>query len=141
MKPMPRLRSTPLLTALALLAALLLAVLPTLGRLYQSAQSADNRGDMIAMCTVEGMKDIVLPLLNAISDQATHHPTGNGGATHDCDYCPLLASLVVLVLLALGLAGLARVSPPVFRCGAIRICQRHPCGLGSRGPPVFLRTV
>lgn len=141
MMPMPRLRSHSLLTAMALLAALLLALVPTLGRLYQSAQHAGSHANTIAMCTVDGMKEIVRPPLITDGSPPAHAAPDGERPAHDCDYCPLLTSLLVLSLLPLGLLPLAKLSPRVFWCDAIRINQRHPCGLGSRGPPAFLRTV
>ncbi|WP_158601760.1 DUF2946 family protein [Solilutibacter pythonis] len=134
---MHRLRSPSPLTALALLAMLLLAGLPTLGRLYQSAQSGSP--PVVALCTVEGLKQLAQPFWTAAGDTGQPHgaPAGERLA-HDCEYCPLLAGLTVLVLLILGLRALAPASPlPLWR-HARPALRRHPSGLGSRGPPIPL---
>ncbi len=124
---------------LALVAMLLLAVLPTVGRLAQPP-AAGMRAGLEAMCTSAGLR-LVDP---TTMPHAGHH--GGGGPdvpAHphegpDCAYCPLLASLAVaLACLAVALcdglprapAAMRRVSPPRSRW--------HPCGLGSRGPPAF----
>lgn len=53
----------------------------------------------------------------------------------DCDYCPLLASLVAATGFAFDVAhvpvGTAATAVPP----APRLPWRHPAGLGSRGPP------
>lgn len=125
---------------LALAAVLLLAVLPTLGRLAQPAATGMRAG-LEAMCTSAGLR-----LVDPMAMLHAGHHAGDGAPdapAHphegpDCAYCPLLASLAVAlaclaVLLCDGLsrapAAARRASPPRSRW--------HPCGLGSRGPPAF----
>jgi hypothetical protein len=63
------------------------------------------------------------------------------GATDpdDCAYCPLLASLAVLVFVLLILSP---QHPPAWtdarQSRAPRMAARYPCGLGSRGPPLAI---
>lgn len=133
--PMSRLRTPSLLTTLALLAALLLAVVPTLGRLYQSAQSESPPA--IALCTLEGLDVAAQPLWALAGDAGDHEDRAAGKQSHpDCDYCPLLAGLAVPTLLVLGLPAPAPTAPTPFWRPARHLARRHPSGLGSRGPPL-----
>lgn len=132
---------------LALLAAMLLALLPTLGRLAQASTAPQptsiTQQALTALCTMEGMKQVALPVLAAAATHAhlqhdapppmPHHPQGDAG--QDCDYCPLLASLVALAAIALGLWPRPDSSISITARPAIRVAHRHPSGLGSRGPP------
>ena len=132
---------------LALLAALLLALLPTLGRLAQASTAPHTASiaqqALTALCTMEGMKQVALPVLAAASTHAhlqhdapapmPHHPQGDAG--QECDYCPLLASLVALAAIALGLWPRPASALSMAPRAAIRVAHRHPSGLGSRGPP------
>lgn len=132
-------RSRPFHTGmlrLAFAAILLLAFVPTLGRLAgaQAQGGWDRAGAYLtAICTVAGLKYVQLPAGDA---GAADTPSGHPGA--DCDYCPLLASLLLL-----GWWLLAFPSPWPTRSTPRRGAQahgrrRHPCGLGSRGPPRML---
>jgi hypothetical protein len=73
---------------LALVAMLLLAALPTLGRLAQHVGENDSTG-WVAMCTSMGLKyvDIAPAAHDHGSKPAPAHPHDG----MDCDYCPLLA--------------------------------------------------
>ncbi|MFZ2236127.1 MAG: DUF2946 family protein [Dokdonella sp.] len=128
-------RCVPLL---ALIAAMLLSAMPTVNRLHQAMQADSAVGITVAMCTVAGLKLVTLPLSAAFaaSEEVDRHDRQKEHPMHDCDYCPVLAGLIALVLLVLGLwrARLAS-APPILRT-APRIAQYHPCGLGSRGPPL-----
>lgn len=129
---MSSLRSRFLLP-LALLASLLLACVPTLGRLHQSSNATAPHE--VALCTVEGLKTVAAPLLAAFASQGEQGAPAPHQKKHDCDYCPLLASLLVfaaIVLLWLGITSHAAL--PRFASRDIPHC--HPCGLGSRGPPL-----
>ena len=127
---------------LALVAMLLLATLPTFGRLLGASGDAAHESTQsawTAMCTAAGLEHAALPVTRdpaAAVDQG-----GTPAAPHhgdDCAYCPLLASVVF------ALATLALVLPqhlPSCLCTWHRVAARaipHPCGLGSRGPPVAL---
>src|SRR5690554_1761377 len=127
---------------IGLSAALLLLLLPTTGRILQV--QASDAGGGIAQHDARG---------NTGAPQAGHHahhgnhaapgiedrgatpPDPRAAAAADCDYCPLLASLVAI---AAPLAPLsvpaARVSPSVP--ATPRRAWLHLNGLGSRGPPL-----
>lgn len=121
---------------LALAAMLLLAVLPTAGRLAQPAAQGMRAG-LEAMCTSAGLR-LADPaaLLHAAhrgdgAPDAPVHPHQDA----DCAYCPLLASLAVALFLAIALRDApARAAPAAPRASPPR-SRSHPCGLGSRGPP------
>lgn len=120
---------------LALAAILLLALLPTFGRLAQAGQGVAATA-WTQMCTVAGMKQVRLP---AWADSAAGQPQPQdpapGHAGMDCDYCPLLAALTAAVV-ALVLALLGFAPPPLpLRRALPRRDTFHPTGLGSRGPP------
>lgn len=125
------------MTLLALAAVLLLALVPTVGRLLSSADGAS--GVWAQMCTVAGLKLVKLAPGDAAptTDPA---PGGSGDPVKlDCAYCLLANSIVVLLLwIVFALpARVARVhSPPRT---PIPCARWHPCGLGSRGPPPAVR--
>lgn len=115
---------------LALVAMLLLACLPTLGRL--ATPSDQGSSVWAALCTMTGLKYVEVPA----SDPAPQpHKPLHG---EDCAYCPLLTAVAVFALwLALGWPTLVTV-PIASRALAPRRKNPHPCGLGSRGPPLAL---
>jgi hypothetical protein len=111
----------------ALLAVLLLALVPTFGRLAQAAghDPLDARGT-VAMCTARGLERVPDP---GHPEPAPHHDNG------DCAYCPLLGSAVPP---APQVALAAAPAPAPALCtpsSSARVGAQHPCGLGSRGPP------
>jgi len=129
----------------ALVAALLLAAVPTLGRLAPQLVQAAHAAhvELVALCTSQGLAYVDPATLQAgAHDHAAGH-ADHGGAPDrphdhgapDCAYCPLLLSLLV-----------ASAWLPWLRAAAARSQLRtwsarptrafvHPCGLGSRGPP------
>lgn len=121
-----------LMSRLALVAVLLLLLLPTTGRVLGAASQAD--GAWAQMCTMAGLQLVKIPLVDA--DAGPARPAGD--MPMDCDYCPLLSVLTALVLwvvlafpqLAAKLAAVL-AAPPRYGRG-------HPSGLGSRGPPIAL---
>lgn len=144
---------------LALVAALLLAAVPTLGRLapqLSQAVHAAHQG-LLALCTTQGLRYVSLAPragADAVSGHGVSHGAGHGGhpgAAHhshggdgapphdhgapDCAYCPLLLSLLVAGcwLLWLHAGGVHGMPPTRFRAASRAFL--HPCGLGSRGPP------
>ncbi|MGY0505874.1 DUF2946 family protein [Luteimonas sp. e5] len=123
----------------ALLAALLLALVPSIGRLHQAFATADAAMPTMAMCTMDGMREVALPAW-AVADPAAEADTPDvPRSAHDCDYCPLLA----------GLLGVQPLDPAAWLPSAFtgllplrdapRVGMRHPSGLGSRGPPRLSR--
>ncbi len=120
---------------LALLAMLLLALLPTLGRLVPHGVQAAQTG-WAAICTATGLKYVDLSLHDATRGHdlaAPEHPGGHGGP--DCAYCPLLLSLLAASFW-LALLRAAQIVQPAFNPHLPpRRRVLHPCGLGSRGPP------
>ncbi|QIL20741.1 DUF2946 family protein [Thermomonas sp. HDW16] len=116
---------------LALAAILLLALLPTFGRLAQAGQG-DADGAWTQMCTMAGLKVVKLPFAPTQPD-APVPDDGKMGA--DCAYCPLLGTLTAaIVALVLGLLAFAPVALPLQHGAPVR-AWLHPSGLGSRGPP------
>ena len=113
---------------LALVAILLLATLPTLGRLAPHGTRAAQDG-WAALCTATGLKYVELPGLDANGDQDTGapaHPDGHGEP--DCAYCPLLASLLtavcLLALLREGVIGNRRLHPAHRRGASVAVSLR-----------------
>jgi hypothetical protein len=125
---------------IALLAALLLAAVPTLGRLAPQVAHAAHAG-LAALCTADGLRYVDV---NALPAVAHEHDAGHPGTAPDkphehgapdCAYCPLLLSLLVAGcwLLWLRAVSACGVLPP-WPASSSRAFT-HPCGLGSRGPP------
>jgi hypothetical protein len=113
-----------------LLAALLLLLVPTTGRLLQAAaNSGDTRVAYHAAHAGQGQAgDPRQRVGNGVRDVP---PSAVGT---DCDYCALLAALAVVryeQLPALTAGG----APAVPLRNAVRLPWVHPNGLGSRGPP------
>lgn len=117
---------------MALFAMLLLACLPTLGRLSGASGEGSAGSAWAALCTMTGLKYVEVP----VGDPAPqpHKPTHG----EDCAYCPLLTAMAVFALW-LALTWPQRRNAP---CAASRPApsrnRSHPCGLGSRGPPLTL---
>ena len=128
------------MAGLALLAILLLALVPTLGRLAQaSAAGSDAAPSWAAMCTARGLESLRLPpsahgLAHATGEapSSPHSPHGSAG---DCDYCPLLAATIPVAIATPSIPPAA--APPALCTSRPQPArtQPHPCGLGSRGPP------
>lgn len=121
------------MSRLALLAALLLLLVPTAGRLLASSE----QGAVWAqMCTMAGLEMVRIPLGDA--DAATQPSPSDDGMPMDCEYCPLLGALTALLLWVMLVLP---VPATVLAMGAgppPRLGRGHPCGLGSRGPPIAL---
>ena len=119
------------MTRIALVAMLLLALVPTASRMLASVGVATG-GSWVELCTVTGLKWVQLP----DGDTAPSPSAQIGGG--DCAYCPLLNAVAVLALL---LALLSTTLPRQLLAGfasAPHGAGLHPCGLGSRGPPILL---
>jgi len=135
------------MAGLALLAILLLALVPTLGRLAQARASVGEAApSWAAMCTARGLESIRLPVAaHDLAHDPAHDagaatgeaPAAPHGAAGDCDYCPLLAAAIPVTVATHSIPPAAL--PPAlctFRALPAR-AQPHPCGLGSRGPPTI----
>lgn len=112
---------------LALLAILLLALLPTLGRIAQARASgagaeAPSWG---ALCTTQGLRSLTPPASPA-------PPPASG----DCAYCPLLSTTITASVAALCVQPLALPGALCTSSAPVERTPPHACGLGSRGPPV-----
>lgn len=119
---------------LALAAILLLALLPTFGRLTQAAQGAAS-DTWTQVCTVAGMKLVKLSLAASQSEAPAPAPKGDGMGA-DCPYCPLLGTFIAAVVsVVLALLAFAPVVVSLRR-GYRPRAWLHLSGLGSRGPPV-----
>ena len=117
---------------LALAAILLMAALPTVGRLLESRAPTIHHAAM-AMCTTDGLVMQAHDLLHGDAQMPTGTTMGE-----DCAYCPLLAAMLPLVLAALLLLPLRaamRLLP--LRAAPMRDA-RLAHGLGARGPPLAL---
>jgi hypothetical protein len=127
------------LARLALFATLLLALVPTLGRI---AQARDAGGDAApswaALCTARGFERVLLAPAARVAalargeGPARPHPAGG-----DCEYCPLLAAAIPVALAPLSVPPAALPPALCTRSAGPSRAQPHPCGLGSRGPPHF----
>lgn len=137
----PLRRQRPLLLSLAFAASLLLALLPTIGRLQQVLDPDPLASGWNAMCTMRGLVVLPAPLqdLFAAVDAAAMGERGDrsrGDQTgDDCPYCPLLTAVVLL-------AGILRawLLPRLHDAGFARRRNSHNLdwsllGLGPRGPP------
>ncbi|WP_159681010.1 DUF2946 family protein [Luteimonas sp. 9C] len=119
---------------LSLTAVLLLALLPSIGRLAH-AQDASPRMILMEMCTMgsDTLVSIVDP--HSLLDDAPRPAPSKHLDMQDCGYCPLLATaLLAVIWCAIARLLHARHQAPVAR--VCRLAERHPCGLGSRGPPL-----
>jgi len=119
---------------LALLASLLLALVPSLVRL-----GGHTHAHGFSPARVAGMH-----AMHRLHAHGGAMPGAGGGVPWtpadddgDCAYCPLLASLALatFVLLVLPPQRAPGWQPAWFTI-APKHSIRHPCGLGSRGPPL-----
>lgn len=127
------------LARLALVAMLLLATLPTFGRLLGArAETAPAPASpaWTALCTVAGLRTVALPASWGHGAHGDPAPTPAGHAGDECAYCPLLAAVALVV--AGGLTGALQRQRQTLCTWKSAQSRRalHPCGLGSRGPPL-----
>lgn len=111
------------MTRLALLAMLLLASLPTAGRLLASARADAG---LFGLCTSSGLKWV--PVGNHAGAPAAAHDD-------DCAYCPLLSALDAPQVAPLRLISPAPQSAFAFESPSSRKKDAPWSGLGARGPP------
>lgn len=123
------------MTRLALLAVLLLALVPSLGRMLPAAapqwpQAASE------LCTSTGLKWVAVDV-GLFSGTPAPQPSMPAGGDH-CDYCPLAASLSLLVPpLALLAPSPLRGTAPAWVAPRLRT-PANLRGLGGQGPPLPL---
>ncbi|QDW66022.1 DUF2946 family protein [Luteimonas granuli] len=115
------------MSRIGLAAALLLVMVPTVGRVAHAAVA-----DVIHHQET-----------HAQHGHASHAQHGGGGdgerrpaiGDPECDYCPLLASMAVAAGVAFDIVHVPRAAAPAIATQAPRLRWWHPSGLGSRGPP------
>lgn len=132
------------MSLLALAAVLLLVLVPTVGRLLSASTSGADDGLWAQMCTMAGLKLVKLApdAVNPLTPKPAPLPSGGDDASlHDCAYCPLLNAVAVLVLWVVFAFPQIVVSLRPWRRAPVRFSRGHPCGLGSRGPPLVLASV
>ena len=119
---------------LALLAVVLLAVMPTVGRLWSATRApADMSGPMN-----HAMAGMAMPAMTGThGNGGSHpaHPAPGCGEHDDCAYCSLLNTMTGVCLATVLVLPQPPPLHPVPHYRAPRIAALHPCGLGSRGPP------
>ncbi|MBJ6978349.1 DUF2946 family protein [Luteimonas sp. MC1895] len=116
---------------LALLAALMLVAVPTAGRLVHVASGAAHDAGAHSALQAGHHAHAATAAPDAGAPGAPLAAPGDA----DCDYCPLLSSLLATTRFA---TTPAAVLPPTTRPAspaAPRLPWLHPSGLGSRGPP------
>ncbi len=119
--------------ALALLASLLLPLLPAAGRLHQARLAAQfvDAIDLHALCTTGGLRFVAVPDV----DPAPHEAPRETGQGHDCAYCPLLSTTMLSGIQPLPSAGPIRSMPPsVYWTDAASHAFRDRAR-GARAPP------
>lgn len=118
---------------MALVAMLLLAFSPIVTRVLAGLPSSAVAG-WAEICTATGLKFVDL----AKFTQADPPEPAKTPMAADCAYCPLLAATALL------LVALAFSLPPAVVTLFAALWAKpgkssfHPCGLGSRGPPILL---
>jgi hypothetical protein len=141
-----------LMTHLALAAMLLLALVPTTGRLL-SAQQADptpDAGTWLEMCTASGLKLVKVAALfageSAVLARTAVAASGAPGSDmglgmfggEDCDYCPLLQATLASAMVLLLVAALAHRREQAGAPHMLALRSVARLGLGPRGPPLEL---
>lgn len=119
--------------ALALLASLLLPLLPAVGRLHQAwlaAQPVDAI-DLHALCTTGGLRFVAVPDV----DPAPHEAPRETGQGHDCAYCPLLSTTILSGIQVLPNAGLIPSMPPSMYWTDAAPHAFRDRSRGARAPP------
>lgn len=134
----------PWFTQLALLAAVLLSTLPTLGRLQQALHTTTAVAPTVALCTMRGLEHVSLAdaIGRPLADPG--HADDNGDGDHpghvqdDCAYCPLLSGLLLPTLAVPGLAWIPPSTGRAWQRPDVAPLATAIPGLGSRGPPALL---
>lgn len=116
---------------LALLAALMLVAVPTAGRLVHASGAGHDAAAHLAR--QDGHQVHVASTADGRAPLAPLAAPGDA----DCDYCPLLSSLIAATCFATMPAALLPPAATPASPAAPRLPWLHPSGLGSRGPPLF----
>ncbi|MBF6023530.1 DUF2946 family protein [Lysobacter niastensis] len=122
------------MSLLALAAMLLLLAVPTAGRVL--ASSSDDGGTWAQICTMAGLK--LVKIAPGDSNPLQPEQPGNGMPDGDCAYCPILGAMAALLVWVAFVLLPSTGSPLRPRREPLPRTTRHPCGLGSRGPPIAL---
>lgn len=130
-----------LFAPLALAAILLLALVPTAGRLVAGAEqpaalTAFQEDGSAQIATAEAHHGSHAPATSASSSPRS--PSGEHDG-HDCDYCPLLTATVSLQVPSILLSALRTAVPVVAAATAGPRADALIPGLGSRGPPLLVQ--
>lgn len=135
-----------LMHRLALVATLALVLVPALGRMAQACEDTAATDAFGAMCTAAGLV-VEAPApshAHPPSHHASHHdapPLPQVPMPHhgdgDCDYCPLLLSMVAPKPPALVAPATALQPAPMPVVASAPPPYAHPTGLLSRGPPAI----
>lgn len=120
---------------LALIAVLLMALAPAVGRWVKS-DSLQFLSGLTEICTTSGLKS--LDVSGWGGDAAKIPAPAHSGMDADCAYCPLLAGTALLLFaFALLFPQVLAILVPAFAPFSFRSSSVFP-GLGSRGPPLAL---
>lgn len=120
---------------LALVAMLLLVLMPVASRLVAAGDGATG-SVWSQICTATGLKLVKLDLGDAGSK--TPQPAGDMPMGDDCPYCPVLHGIASLAMcIALVFPRIVGAFHPRRQLSSPAL-RWHPCGLGSRGPPLAL---
>ena len=129
-------RPYPLLSAMALAAALLLALLPSLGRLHRGLDHNPLAPGWVALCTSQGLVLRWVDPTGQSDGGDPSVPTQHAG--DECPYCPLLATSRLPAVGNLAWIQAERVRFPALRSVGAASCKPLIGGWSARGPPVFL---
>lgn len=124
------------MSRLALLAVLLLALAPSVSRVLASATPQVLAG-WSELCTSMGLKTLPSEARSLLDIDSPAAPAMPASGMY-CDYCPLAASLSLLVLfLTILLPAPPRATGSAWTWPRTRSSVNFR-GLGSQGPPVLL---
>lgn len=123
-----------LMHRLALVAALLMVIAPTVSRVL-TATGAAHVPVLMTLCTSRGLELVdVAPYIATAPPAATTHDASDAA----CGYCLLVTPLPLLLLAMLGLC-IVRAAAPLSRLATLVLPRpRNHRGLGSQGPPLAL---
>ena len=132
-----------LFARLALMAALLMALAPSVSRWMAAQADAQADGWWAELCTIEGARWVWLERHHAPASPAPPHapqepaaPAAPAHAGGDCGYCTLVTPAAVVVFIRLAPLPPAEAPLPVRATPRFADALRIR-GLGSRGPPLL----